>query len=211
MDTTRFHPPQQSRSQATLERLLDAAERVLASKSFGEATLAEIVEEAGVTVGAFYRRFPDKDALLHHLDDRFFGELYQLADGLFEPERWPGAPLPSIIRGIMEETVQLYHARRGLLRSLFLRSRTDARIQENACRLNEHFIEGIQALLLTRKGELGHPDPVRAIGLGFVVIVGALRETILFGEVWPMRDRLVGDDLPAELARIYLAYLGAAQ
>src|SRR2546430_7916872 len=72
MTIPRFRPPQQTRSQETLDRILDAAERVLDEKSFTEATLAEIMERAGVTVGAFYRRFPDKDALLHLLDERFF-------------------------------------------------------------------------------------------------------------------------------------------
>ena len=45
---------------------------MLESKAFGEATLAEIMERAGVTVGAFYRRFPDKDALLLGDPDVFF-------------------------------------------------------------------------------------------------------------------------------------------
>jgi AcrR family transcriptional regulator len=206
----RFNPPQQSRSQATLERILDAAERVLAQKSFGEATLAEIVEEAGVTVGAFYRRFPDKDALLHHLDDRFFGELYLLADELFDVQRWQGSAVATILRAVTERSAQLYGLRRGLLRSLFLRARTDPRIQQNACRLNDHYLERIRLLLLPRRAEFSHPDPERAISLGFVVMTGALREMILFGEVWPSRAELVGDDLPSELARVYLAYLGAA-
>src|SRR5688572_1885607 len=82
MTTPRFRPPQQSRSQATLDRILDAAETVLEEKSFSEATLAEIMDRAGVTVGAFYRRFPDKDALLHLLDNRFFAELHELATTL---------------------------------------------------------------------------------------------------------------------------------
>ena len=70
MTTPRFfRPPQQVRSRRTLDLILDATEQVLETKTFGEATLAEIMDRAGVTVGAFYRRFPDKDALLHLLDE----------------------------------------------------------------------------------------------------------------------------------------------
>src|SRR3954464_11093701 len=86
-----FKPPQQSRSQETLDRILDAAEQVLAEKAFGEHTLAEIMERAGVTVGAFYRRYPDKNALLRHLDERFFAEMALRGDELFDPARWPNA------------------------------------------------------------------------------------------------------------------------
>src|SRR6478736_10297665 len=95
--TTRFHPPQQHRSQETLDRILDAAEQVLDAKSFSEATLVEIMERAGVTVGAFYRRFPDKDALLHLLDERFFSELHRRADQVLDPTRWAGATTGAII------------------------------------------------------------------------------------------------------------------
>src|SRR3954466_6943772 len=93
-----FRPPQQSRSQETLDRILDAAEQVLETKAFGEATLAEIMERAGVTVGAFYRRFPDKDALLHHLDERFFAELHRRADEVLNPDRWHSEGSRVIIR-----------------------------------------------------------------------------------------------------------------
>src|SRR5438552_1394828 len=98
MTTPRFfRPPQQVRSRETLDRILDAAEQVLDEKAFGEATLAEIMERAGVTVGAFYRRFPDKDALLHHLDERFFNELHRRADLVLDPARWPGASVCDLI------------------------------------------------------------------------------------------------------------------
>src|SRR3954447_2046090 len=99
----RFHPPQQHRSQETLHRILDAAEAVLDAKSFTEATLGEIMERAGVTVGAFYRRFPDKDALLHLLDERFFAEVYQRADITLARERWDGARLDAIISAFVSE------------------------------------------------------------------------------------------------------------
>jgi hypothetical protein len=42
-----------------------------------------------------------------------------------------------------------------------------------------------------------------------MVMVGALRETIVFGEVGPSPNAADGVDLAAELARVYLAYLSA--
>src|SRR4051812_27414418 len=107
-----FRPPQQSRSQETLDRILDAAEQVLAEKAFGEATLAEIMERAGVTVGAFYRRYPDKNALLRHLDERFFAEMALRGDELFDPARWPNATAQQIIEAFTKQAVGLLHASR---------------------------------------------------------------------------------------------------
>lgn len=205
---TRIRPPQQARSQETLDRLLDAADAVLAEKSFSEATLAEIVERAGLTVGAFYRRFPDKDALLHHFDDIFFAELEATVETLLAPERWAGASAADIIITMTAEATALYRTRRGLLRSLFLRARGDKVIQESARRVNARFIAALETLLLPRRAELSHPDLPRAIGVGFTMLVGALRETIVFGEVWPGGGP--GDDprLERDLARLYLCFLG---
>jgi AcrR family transcriptional regulator len=209
MTTPRFRPPQQTRSQATLDRILDAAESVLGEKSFGEATLAEIMDRAGVTVGAFYRRFPDKDALLHLLDTRFFAELHELAQTALGEAQWDGASVPEIVHRFTEATVQLYKARRGLLRSLFLRARTDPVIMQSARDVNAHYLKRLRTLLLARADQLGHPSPDRAVELGFMIFIGALRETVLFGEVWPNPQAVVDDGLPKELARAYLAYLGA--
>src|SRR5881398_1851649 len=108
MTSPRFRPPQQTRSQETLDRILDAAESVLEEKSFSEATLVEIMERAGVTVGAFYRRFPDKDALLHLLDERFFAELYTRSDAVLDPVRWIGIPVDRALREFVAQAVDLY-------------------------------------------------------------------------------------------------------
>lgn len=207
---SRFHPPQQSRSQETLGRILDAAERVLEEKSFGDATLAEIMDRAGVTVGAFYRRFPDKDALLHHLDERFFTELRGHADELLDPVRWEGSSFARIIPQVARIAVPLFRIRRGLLRTIFIRARTDAKIQATAREINALFLSKLRILAEQRMGEIVHPSPLAAVDLGFRIFVGALRETVVFGEVWPDAPAMTDEQLAHELARSYLAYLGIA-
>jgi len=202
-----FKPPQQSRSQETLDRILDAAEQVLQEKAFGEATLAEIMERAGVTVGAFYRRYPDKNALLRHLDERFFGEMLSKGQDLFDPARWPGASAKQIIDALSVEAVDVYTSRRGLLRSLFLRARTDTVLQQSALNVNVQFIERLRALLLPRSAEMSHQDPERAIELGFMMLIGSLRELVVFGEIWPAPPAHT-PALASEVSRMYCGYLG---
>jgi AcrR family transcriptional regulator len=210
MTTPRFRPPQQTRSQETLDRILDATERVLEEKSFTEATLAEIMERAGVTVGAFYRRFPDKDALLHLLDERFFHQMHERADELLDPDHWRGATVAEIVGEFARTAVQIYTSRRGVARSIFLRARVDPVLQASGRKVNAHYIARLRHLLLdeSRRDQLTHPDPERAIALGFMMFYGALRETTVFGEVWPEHRQLVSDDLGDQMARLYLAFLG---
>jgi AcrR family transcriptional regulator len=213
MTVPRFRPPQQTRSQETLDRILDSAERVLEEKSFTEATLAEIMERAGVTVGAFYRRFPDKDALLHLLDERFFREMQERADELLDPGHWRGASIKEILTEFAGTAVEVYTAKRGVARSVFLRARVDPVLQATGRQVNAQYIERLRVLLLdpSRRAQLTHPEPERAIALGFMMFFGALRETTVFGEVWPEHDELVGDRLGVEMARLFLAYLGVRE
>jgi len=65
-------PPMQVRSRRTVEKLMNAAERVFVREGFAAATVAGIVAEAGLSVGAFYGRFADKQAFLEAFFDRSF-------------------------------------------------------------------------------------------------------------------------------------------
>lgn len=55
---------------ATREALLDAAEKVFRTKGVAQATLADVAHAAGVTRGAVYWHFRDKDALLAAMCER---------------------------------------------------------------------------------------------------------------------------------------------
>ncbi len=56
--------PMQARSQRTLEKVLDAAGALLAHFPLEELTTTRIAIEAGMSVGTFYRFFPDKQSIV---------------------------------------------------------------------------------------------------------------------------------------------------
>jgi AcrR family transcriptional regulator len=158
-------------------------------------------------VGAFYRRYPDKNALLRHLDERFFAEMSVRAGELFDPAKWEGATARSVIELFAQQAVEVYSERRGLLRSLFLRARTDTVLQQSALDVNKRYITQLRAVLMPRRDQMTHPDPERAIELGFMMVIGALRELVVFGEIWPAPPAHDAR-LASEVARMYCGYLG---
>ncbi len=57
-------PPLQPRSHRTIQRVLDAASSLLTQTPLDDVTTTRIAAEAGVSVGALYRFFPDKQAII---------------------------------------------------------------------------------------------------------------------------------------------------
>jgi AcrR family transcriptional regulator len=68
--STRRTGPSQARSVATAERILDAATAVLVDKGLQGFNTNAVAEAAGVTVGALYHHYRDKNDLLRVLFER---------------------------------------------------------------------------------------------------------------------------------------------
>jgi AcrR family transcriptional regulator len=56
--------PVQSRSQQTVQRVLDAASSLLGQMPLEDVTTTRIAVEAGLSIGALYRFFPDKQTII---------------------------------------------------------------------------------------------------------------------------------------------------
>ena len=203
--------PRQVRSQETLERLLDAAELLVAEKGFEDATIAELVRRAESSVGAFYARFRDKDVLLYALYARFLAQGVAPADAVLDPEPWSGATIPEILHAIVPFLVSVYRERQGLIRAFVLRNHVDGEFRARQARLSHHVNDGLARLLLPRAGEMRHPNPARAAVFGLTMTVNTIETAVLFGELRSSALTLSDEELATELIRAFLAYLGVAE
>jgi len=202
-----IRPPQQARTRESLGRILDAAEELVAEKGFDDAAIVDIARQAGSSVGGFYRRFRDKDGLLHALHERFCEEARATADDALDRQRWEGAAAAEILPEFTAFLVQIYRERHGLLRAFLLRGISDASVRERTDALFEHLAGRLAALLRERRPEITHPDPELAAAFGLRVVIGTLNQTV---QVQPGTLALSDDRLTTELTRVFLAYLGAA-
>jgi AcrR family transcriptional regulator len=200
-------PPQQARSQQTLDRILDAAEALVSEKGFDDTPVAEIARRAGSSVGSFYSRFSDKDALLGALNERFLAQAVATADAALDPARWQRTTIEQIAAAVVRFLVQIHREQRGLLRAFAQRMRVDPEFHARRERLAQHVASGLSALLLAHRAEIRHEDAQRAAGFALTMVFGVLEHTILFGELRSGAFAWNDDDLSTELARAFLAYL----
>lgn len=61
--------PQQDRSRRTLERIVDTSIQILGEEGWDAVTVGEVERRSGVSRGAFYTRFPTREALLDHVEN----------------------------------------------------------------------------------------------------------------------------------------------
>lgn len=66
--------PVQGRSQETVQRILRAASELLASAPIGEITTSGVAHAAGLSIGALYRFFPDKQSIIDAIAVRHMDE-----------------------------------------------------------------------------------------------------------------------------------------
>jgi AcrR family transcriptional regulator len=200
--------PKQARSQQTLFRILDAAEALIAEKGLADASIPEIVRRAGSSVGGFYARFRDKNEMLRALEERFFDELQQRVTELTEPSRWKNAPIESILRGCVQELVDTFRSREGLIRAFTVRASQEPLFIDDDLRLRRGVTQRLIALLSGRLDEVHHPDPELAIELAVQMAFGLMHQLVISGEFRVGQRRLTDNDLVDELTRNFVAYAG---
>ena len=69
------------------EKLLEAATREFSHRPFNEASINQIIKEAGIPGGSFYMYFQDKEDLFRYLLKGYVDQLFMLAGGVSAPKR----------------------------------------------------------------------------------------------------------------------------
>jgi AcrR family transcriptional regulator len=106
--------PRQERSRRTVERILDAATRVLAERGYDGASTNRIAAAAGLSNGSLYQYFPNKDAIVVAVLDRFADHLAErlgaeIEAALSAPWQTAGRSLLDAQIRLLEENAELLH------------------------------------------------------------------------------------------------------
>ncbi len=203
-----IRPPRQARTHKSLERILDVAESLLRDKGFDDIHVREIALRADTSVAAFYRRFKDKDGLLHALQERRCEEAFATADDALAEARWEGAGIAEILFAIFPFLIEVMRPNESLYRAIYQRAISDELMRERSTKLDRYVMSGLFDLLITRRDEIHHPDPEAAVSFALTQAIALLKQQYTVGirdmGPVPMSDEMIA----RELATSCLAYLG---
>jgi len=208
--------PQQERSRESLRKLQKATAEVLGQHGVEGTTIPRTAQHAGLTPGAIYRRFHDKDALL---ETTILGMLERQDERMkvgLTPAAAAQIPLPVFADQIIGSMVLGYRANAALLRAMrnFVRGRENTAFWKKACKFEVRAIEHVIDLFVAHRKEIKHPDPRTAVAMAFMMVVSTVYELVVMPtDLGPLKPFLPKDDqaLKRELVRAFLSYLGVEQ
>ena len=205
--------PKQERSRESWRKLMKAAAEVLGQHGVEGTTIPRIAQHAGLTPGAVYRRFHDKEALLEEVILGILERQVERSRTGMTVEAAAQIPLKVFAEQVINGMVMGYRMNAPLLRALrtFVQTRAHTPFWKKACKLETISFEHVLQLFLTHKKEIRHPDPRAAIAMGLMMVISTLFEVVVMPtDLGPLKTFLPQDDqeLKRELTRMFLSYLG---
>ena len=171
--------PLQNRSQETLNRIVVAAENLLEERPWGAIPFRDLVSEAGVSVGSFYARFDDKEALLDYLDDRYMAEVKNMIDAV-SIRIAAAQDLKSASKILVTAIHKLYSTQKGVTRALVMRARYGHAGANERTQSMTAAAPAILKAFETHKAEITQNDWRAAVGEAAAIAFHAIREQLLF-------------------------------
>jgi AcrR family transcriptional regulator len=195
-----FRPPQQARSRESLQKVLAAAEHVLAARGHEEFTLAAVAERAGMSVGTIYRRFSGKDQLLYAVKDQL---LARLETGVGEALRASGPGLSEVVGAFTGALAMTFAGHVRIFPELLDGQRADGRDRglQALAAIQQALVEAVHPWL----AEIRRPDAALAVRTTARTVIGSAVHRAATARFWP--DGLTWRTWATETTAMALTYL----
>ena len=206
--------PRQARSRESETKLIKATVEVLAQYGLEGATVPRVAEHAGLTPGAVYRRFPDKNAMMERCITRILEDQLVHLKKVFTTEVALQSNLQALIEGITRAMLASYRTNARLIRALrqFVQASDHLAFKRQAAQLENGTLAHLTDVLMTQQKHMSHPQPKQSLTMAFLMLTATLAELVVTGDKAEALQSLVPTDdqfLERELTRMFLSYIGA--
>lgn len=180
--------PTTPKGKRTREHLLSCARRVFARSGYVGATMSDVSDEAGVSLGGLYRYFTNKEDLFESLIGDIHEELYR-ASGTPEHD-FRTSPYDALLEANLGY-LHHYYEHRDVMRALIEAATVDTRFRDVWWKMRTRHIERFVDSLRTQHGIDtidGQPAQLAAEAAACMVEQSAY--------VWYAHEDLRGNDVP---------------
>jgi AcrR family transcriptional regulator len=201
-----IRPPQQRRSQESLERVLQAGFELLQERGFDGFTLQEVSQRANVSIGSIYARVPSREALIQAVYERAMLWTEAQAEPLERAAHRPGTTREQIEAIVVEMGSQVI-AHGDVLRVFMRQAPIEPWIMERAALKSQATAEVFAHAVLEHRDEIRQPDPELAVDVAWRLVYNTTARRITHGPIFESTRPLDDDVLVRELATAVADYL----
>lgn len=191
--------PEQGRSRATVDAIVDAAAHILIKHGYDAFTTNRVAERAGVSIGSLYQYFPNKDALLSELMRRHLTEIERGVEEMANLVRT--APLAEVIRTGIQQNVRSHMIDPALHRVLSEEVPRLGALDWKAA-FTDRMDARVRGMLEARRSEVAVADIDVA-----VYIITRTVEAVVHNAVCEQPKALASGVLADELTRMLVGFL----
>jgi AcrR family transcriptional regulator len=199
--------PQQDRSRASFDRVLDATIDLIKELGYDKVTLTDVSRRARTSIGSIYCRVKSKEDLMLAVQTRVFEGMTEDTNVVLDPAKWEHLDLHRMVRFLIRETAELLRRHAPVLRAFTVSQPYDRVVTTAGREWHLYLGKTFEKILTQRIEEISHPNPQYAISFCFDVTYAALTKYLGIGII---PDYVALDNwaqLTDELGNIFSNYL----
>lgn len=208
--STALRAPVQGRSKASYERMLAAAEALMAAAGSDEFTLQEVSKKGKVSIGSIYNRFESKDALLHAVQLRVLERVDKQMGAMLDEARNGASTLDQLVVALTRAVGETLRENADIMRPLMLRATNDPLVSATGKASFVATANAVKGSLLLYSTQMKQPDPLRAVDSAFRILYATIARYLGFGSATTAAWEGDWDVLLQDLSRMIAAFLVTA-
>jgi AcrR family transcriptional regulator len=202
-----IRPPLQRRSQASLERVLDAGLQVLQEQGVAGFTLQDVSRRSGVSIGSIYARVNSREALIMAIYEHAMRWTEEEAINAEEVAARGDLAPRERIEMLVTDTANMMLAHGEVLRVFMRQAPLNSEIWRRGAEKSQANAHAFEGAMLAHRADIGHPDPDLAVDIAFRMIYCTIARRITHGPVFETARVVSDEELVRELARAAANYL----
>ena len=206
--TETVRKPKQARSRDSLQRVLDAGAQLFEELGFELLTIQQVSQRAGVSVGAIYARFGNKENLVREIHRHAMREIGAM-NALLEPGDWcEGLEPVEFVHEVVRREAEVFRGHRTVLRASMHLGAIDDVVAERGSEGSQAGARAFRAILVDRLGDrISHADPELAADVCFRMVYSTLARQVMYGPTFESDRPVEWDELVEQLGVACAAYL----